>query len=210
MRQPRHPRFVRAAVACYRRLLWLFPAPFRNRFGAELIDAFATSTTDSANERGIDGLVLAVGRAFLDLGRHAAGERWAAWRGVASGLPIRARASAKIRFLPVNPYPLRRATYLAALMQDARFAVRTLAKTPTFTAAAVLTIALGIGAATSIFTVVDRIVLRPLPFPNSERVVMLCETSPQVEHYCVASPANVADWTRSVPALETAGVARGE
>jgi putative ABC transport system permease protein len=210
MRPPRHARLVKAAVAGYRRLLWLFPAPFRNRFGAELIDAFATSTTDSARERGIYGLLLAVGGACLDVVRHSAGERWATWRGAASGLPIRARASSSIGLLSDHPYSPPRAAYVAALMQDARFAVRTLAKTPTFTAAAVLTIALGIGAATSIFTVVDRIVLRPLPFPNSERVVMLCETSPQVEHYCVASPANVADWTRSVPALDTAGVAREE
>jgi putative ABC transport system permease protein len=79
------------------------------------------------------------------------------------------------------------------------------------TVAVVLTIALGIGATTAIFTVVDRIVLRPLPFPDSERVMMLCETNPRIpKGYCVASPANVADWARTVPALEAAGVARSE
>jgi putative ABC transport system permease protein len=63
---------------------------------------------------------------------------------------------------------------MPALLQDVRFAVRTLAKTPGFTLAVVLTIALGVGATTAMWTVVDRIVLRPLPFPVSERRVMLC------------------------------------
>ena len=97
-----------------------------------------------------------------------------------------------------------------ALVRDLRFAVRTLLKTPGFTAAVVATMALGIGATASMFTVVHSIVLRPLPFPGSERAVMLCETNPRVVDRCVASPPNVADWAKSVRALESAGVARTE
>ncbi|OYV98847.1 MAG: hypothetical protein B7X11_05780, partial [Acidobacteria bacterium 37-65-4] len=93
---------------------------------------------------------------------------------------------------------------------DLRFAVRTLLKTPGFTVAVVLTIALGVGATTAMWTVVDRIVLRPLPFAGSDRAVMLCETSAKTANFCVASPPNVANWAQAVPALEAVGVARNE
>ena len=96
------------------------------------------------------------------------------------------------------------------LRQDLRFALRTFVRTPGLSIALVLTFALGVGATTAIFTVVDRVVLRPLPFPGSERVVVMCETNPRLAGVCVASPSNVADWARSVPALESAGVMRDE
>lgn len=96
------------------------------------------------------------------------------------------------------------------LFADIRFALRTFVKSPTFTAAVVATIALAVGATTSIFAVVDTILLRPLPFPNSERVVRLCETHASIGDWCGASPANVADWARASSALDSAGVARRE
>jgi putative ABC transport system permease protein len=97
-----------------------------------------------------------------------------------------------------------------AIVRDFRFAARTLRKAPAFTAAVVMTMALGIGATVSMFTVVDSIVLRPLPFPESARVVMLCETNPRVPDRCIASPPNVSDWATASRTLESAGVARSE
>jgi predicted permease len=70
----------------------------------------------------------------------------------------------------------RRVEWWDALGQDLRFAVRTLARSRGFTAAAVLTLALGIGAASAIFSVVNGVVLRPLPYPNQARVVLLWTT----------------------------------
>src|SRR2546421_9293966 len=72
-------------------------------------------------------------------------------------------------------------------MNDLRFALRQLLKTPGFTAVAVLTLALGIGATTAIFSVVYAVVLRPLPLPESERLVALWTQTPQFDRLPMAA-----------------------
>src|SRR5437764_11992958 len=67
---------------------------------------------------------------------------------------------------------------LETALQDFRFALRTLRKSPGFTAVAVLTLALGIGANTAIFTVVYCVLFRPLPFPEADRIAALAVLKP--------------------------------
>src|SRR5580698_3675398 len=72
--------------------------------------------------------------------------------------------------------------HLEILAQDVRYAGRALVRTPTFTLAAVMAMALGIGAGTAVFSVVDRILFRPLPYPHDSRLVslgMLAPIAPQ-------------------------------
>jgi putative ABC transport system permease protein len=96
----------------------------------------------------------------------------------------------------------------AGFFQDLRYAVRNVARSPGFSVVAVLTLALGIGANTAIFSVVDGILLRPLPFPDSERLVALCETNPSIAAFCIGSPPNVEDWDEQAQAIEDFGLGR--
>jgi putative ABC transport system permease protein len=97
-----------------------------------------------------------------------------------------------------------------SLIADLRFGIRQLLRRPGFTLIAILTIALGSGAAAAMFAIVDRVLLRPLPFPEADRLVALCETNPSLEGFCVASPPDVEDWSRRSRALTSVGLFRSE
>ena len=91
------------------------------------------------------------------------------------------------------------------LRQDLRYTVRTLARSPGFAVTAVLVTALGIGATTTTFSITDHVLIRPLPFPDSERLVRLWESNTEQAWRNELSPANYRDWKTLSRSFETMG-----
>ena len=82
-------------------------------------------------------------------------------------------------------------------MKQWTLAWRSVARRPGFVAAVVVILALGIGANTALFSVVDAVLLRPIPYSNPDRVVTVMEASPsKKEQVSLIAPARLADWNR--------------
>lgn len=90
---------------------------------------------------------------------------------------------------------------MSILGQDIRYAMRMLAKSPGFAAIAIGSLALGIGANTAVFSVVDAVLLKPLPFPASERLMAVWETMPENDRRFVA-PGNFVNWQKQSQSFE--------
>jgi predicted permease len=85
---------------------------------------------------------------------------------------------------------------METLWQDVRYSLRVLGKNPGFAAIAILTLALGIGANTALFSVVNGVLLRPLPYPQPDRIVAISEKTASFERSSISYP-NFLDWQRA-------------
>ena len=99
---------------------------------------------------------------------------------------------------------------LETLLRDLRYAVRVLRQRPGYSVAAIVVLALGIGANTAIFSVVHAVLLRPLPFPDADRLTFVWHTPPPdafpgMTRFTV-SPANFLDWQRQARSFERMGL----
>lgn len=146
-------------------------------------------------------------RAFLDLSTEAK---------IRQGLtPQEARRNALLELGGVDQVEekvreVRMGQFIETAWRDVRLGVRTLVHSPIFTAVTVLSLALGIGANTAIFSVVNGLLLRPLSYPESERLVDVWHTPPQqsfpgLDKFSV-SPANYLDWKAQSNSFEQIAV----
>ena len=155
----------------YRALLRLYPAPFRERYGEQMTDFFRERRR--AGGRGVWA------RLLRDLLISAAAER------------LRAVA-------PLRPSTAERIT-MSTLLRDLRLTLRGLARTPAFTAVVLLTLALGVGANAAIFSVVNGVLLTPLPFQEPDRLIDLRHEKP----YWSVSEPEFYDYRRGIRPLQS-------
>ncbi|MGD8320169.1 MAG: ABC transporter permease, partial [Gemmatimonadota bacterium] len=174
-------------MRAYRLLLWLFPPGFRAAYGEEMARLFRDRHSEVRNRPAARAWLW--GLAVVDVTIHAAWE----WLRELTGL------ARKIS---------REGMTMSGWIQDLKLGVRSLARRPGFTLAAVVTLALGIGANVAIFSVVDGVLLQPLPYPDSDALVVVGSvdtrdgtTSTTVDH------PDVRYWQKEIPGLMVAGVA---
>jgi predicted permease len=104
---------------------------------------------------------------------------------------------------------MRRTEWLTELGHDLRYALRGLRASPGFTAVALLTLAMGIGASTTIFSVANAVLLRPFPYHQPDRIVRLYETNPTTETFSISEP-NYLDWRQRVRGISQLAAFTGQ
>ncbi len=180
----------RRAARVYQWLLLTYPAGFRRRYGRDMVQLFQDRLAET---RTLGERMAHWGRTMWDLVSEGLSERWLVLRARAADGKDAIRQAWAGEPLGQTPDPLWRRT-----IGDMRYAARTLRKKPAFTVIAVLTLALGIGANTAMFSVVNGVLLEPLPFPESDRLVFLTND-------IGISVPDVVEWRKESKTLEHIG-----
>jgi putative ABC transport system permease protein len=184
-------------------LLRLYPRSFRERFGDEMLAFFRERKNEARHRLGLRGTLRLWRHLLVDIALSAPVERMRA-------LVDHASSDAPSLDVPwSSPFYLEQEHPMDALRQDLRFAFRTLVARPTFTLVAMLTLALGIGATTSIFSVVNAVLLRPLPWPDADRLVLIWGTRGSVKQNGVVY-LDYLDWQRASRSFDALAVMRGQ
>lgn len=185
----------------FRALLVLYPPEFRSRFGTEMVAFFNARRQEARHRAGTD--------ASLRLWRHLLADILvsAPLQWLAAARPIGCGVEPDVPW--ASPFYLQREDTMDALKQDVRFALRTLRARPTFTFIAILTLALGIGATTTIFSVVSAVLLRPLPWPDADRLALVWGTRGAARQNGVVY-LDYLDWRHQTRSFRSLGVVRGQ
>jgi predicted permease len=166
-------RTVRLAMRLHRALLWLVPTDVRREYGPQMIVTFEAAATDArrAGPLAVWKLLL---HEILDLA-------WSRRANHPSGIALE---------------PHRSGEWIQ--MWAWRQAWRSLARRPAFFAAAVLTLAFGAGITTAVFSLVDTVLLKPLPYPDADALVTVYELSPSTrDRRSLVAPGRLQDWRRA-------------
>ena len=180
----RRPTFERAYAAA----LSFLPDSFRERFGDDMLD-FAARRLDQARRRGPIAALNERVRLAADLAATVGREWVAEWKQADTDLPPRDN--------------------MDIFLQDLRFGIRGLLRRPGFTAVAAVTIALGIGANTAIFSVVNAVLIRPLPYHDPDRLTLIWGTQGRSGQQGVVY-ADYLDWRARSHSFAEMGVFRGQ
>lgn len=165
------PLTARVMLAAYRALARLLPGTFREMYLAVTLDDLRTLLEVEYGRRGRWGRALTGMRSLFDLAVRIPKEHW----------NERRNRRDRDHTLEVRGMRMGGWERMSNLMKDFRLAARGLARRPGFTAIAAVTLALGVGATVAIFTVVNSVLIQPLPYPESERIVNVNHHAPGLD-----------------------------
>jgi putative ABC transport system permease protein len=182
----------------FRVLLRLYPRAFRERFEEEMVDFYNARHQEQRHRHGSRGAVRLWAHLIADIALNAPRQRLRALTPLsAHEVPF---ASPEY---PPETHPM------DSLRQDVRYALRSLVRHPAFAVVAALTLALGIGATTAIFSVVDAVLLRPLPWPDADRLVTVYGARGENRTGSVVY-LDYRDWRAQSKAFDELGIIRGQ